>query len=562
MSRGRRRQSADDASVPTPTLRAPMPDDLPFFFELFRASHGQALTCLPLDHGAVESLLQMQFNSRERSFRSRFGDAGLRVVLAGDRPIGRVWVARNSAEMRLVDIALLPEFRGKGIGAALIWHLTSEVHASQLPLRISVLRDNPAMRLYQRAGFRTVNDTGVYVEMEWTARTGCAGQSISPTDDLRQLHAAPGVFGALLSVIALAVAIVIAAPVNSPAVGAKHLVWGESSEGTVSSKPLYSGTPTQLVNTATNVLGITVDPIAEKAYWVTGNKIERSGLDGSGREDVVTGLGVPKDLALDLERNYVYWTDDGVDKVQRCPLGSSPSTSNAFEDVAVGVVAPEGIALDVQGGEVYWGSDNTSGAVIAKCSIDSLPCTTPTMVVTGLGSVADIALNLAEQEIYWIDWWHGRICRASLGGGTSQVLYSDASSDLGAVAVAHREGHLYWSESAPAAGNRRSGLDGSGPVDIVAGVSNTYGMALLYQPIMPEDVPLIELVRLIGMDGEVELTWRSVSNLKYQVSFTTNLLDGFGPPIVEGIDATPPANVFTNVPPLPSGCGFYRIETR
>jgi ribosomal protein S18 acetylase RimI-like enzyme len=65
-----------------------------------------------------------------------------------------------------VDIALLPEYRGMGIGTRLLRDLISESEESGKPLSIHVERFNPALRLYERLDFRTVEDKGVYLLME------------------------------------------------------------------------------------------------------------------------------------------------------------------------------------------------------------------------------------------------------------------------------------------------------------------------------------------------------------------------------------------------------------
>ena len=83
------------------------------------------------------------------------------------QPAGRLYVARGSDEIRIVDIALLPESCNRGIGTTLLRGLQSEAAAAGKPLRIHVERFNPALRLYERLGFRQIDDRGVYLFMEW-----------------------------------------------------------------------------------------------------------------------------------------------------------------------------------------------------------------------------------------------------------------------------------------------------------------------------------------------------------------------------------------------------------
>lgn len=88
-------------------------------------------------------------------------------MLSHDRPIGRLYVDRRADEIRVVDIALLPEHRRQGIGSALLENILAEAAAAHKPVRIHVEKFNPALRLYQRLGFHQVRDTGVYFLMEW-----------------------------------------------------------------------------------------------------------------------------------------------------------------------------------------------------------------------------------------------------------------------------------------------------------------------------------------------------------------------------------------------------------
>lgn len=87
------------------------------------------------------------------------------MIEAGGRPAGRLYVARWVDEIRIVDIALLPEFRGRGLGSALLRDLIEESEAAGKPLSIHVEMNNPARPLYDRLGFQEAGEFGVYVLM-------------------------------------------------------------------------------------------------------------------------------------------------------------------------------------------------------------------------------------------------------------------------------------------------------------------------------------------------------------------------------------------------------------
>ena len=83
-------------------------------------------------------------------------------------PVGRLWIDEWRDQIRLVDIALMPEYRSAGIGSKLVGHVMDRGAAAGKPVSIHVESFNPALRLYQRLGFEHVDTNGVYLLMRWT----------------------------------------------------------------------------------------------------------------------------------------------------------------------------------------------------------------------------------------------------------------------------------------------------------------------------------------------------------------------------------------------------------
>ena len=114
--------------------------------------------------------MEQQFEAQDAHWRAHYRDTSWDVILAGDEPAGRLYVARWEGEIRIVDIALLPPFRGRGLGTALLRGLMDEADAAGKPLTIHVEAGNPARSLYERLGFRAAPERsppgGVYVLME------------------------------------------------------------------------------------------------------------------------------------------------------------------------------------------------------------------------------------------------------------------------------------------------------------------------------------------------------------------------------------------------------------
>ncbi len=93
--------------------------------------------------------------------------ASLQIVDVDGTAVGRLFLARlDGDELRLLDIALLPEWRGRGIGGSLLRQVCADADREGLLLSLHVTPHNPALRLYERLGFGCVAQTDAHVRME------------------------------------------------------------------------------------------------------------------------------------------------------------------------------------------------------------------------------------------------------------------------------------------------------------------------------------------------------------------------------------------------------------
>jgi GNAT superfamily N-acetyltransferase len=149
-------------------LRPIRPEDEPFLQRVYASSREEELKQVDWDAQQKDKFLRMQFEAQHSHYMEHFPEADFQLVLKGDEAIGRLYVDRRSDEIRLIDIALLPEFQREGTGSGLLETLLGEARQTGLPLRIHVEKFNPALRLYEQLGFRQIEDKGVYFFMEWT----------------------------------------------------------------------------------------------------------------------------------------------------------------------------------------------------------------------------------------------------------------------------------------------------------------------------------------------------------------------------------------------------------
>lgn len=160
-------------------LRPIGPEDMPFLLRLYRSTREEELAMV-VDWSDEQKdwFILMQFNAQHTWYQEHYVGATFDVILVDEAPAGRLYVHRREREIRLVDIAFLPEFRNRGLGTSLLRALFAEAEGAGKPLTIHVEKYNPAMRLYERLGFTRIDETGPYDLMEW--RPASAESPASP----------------------------------------------------------------------------------------------------------------------------------------------------------------------------------------------------------------------------------------------------------------------------------------------------------------------------------------------------------------------------------------------
>jgi ribosomal protein S18 acetylase RimI-like enzyme len=151
-------------SVHSVALRPATPEDETFLFHLY-ASTRDDLQLLDWDEQQKEALIRMQYDARRFQYEESYPEAEGSIIIYGEHAVGRLLVNESDREITLVDIALMPEHRNLGIGAGLIKQLLNRARNAKKPLRLQVLKSNPALRLYERLGFSRTGDHSMYFEM-------------------------------------------------------------------------------------------------------------------------------------------------------------------------------------------------------------------------------------------------------------------------------------------------------------------------------------------------------------------------------------------------------------
>lgn len=161
-------------TLPSPLqLRHAMDGDAAFCRALYAATRDD-LRCLPLPAAQREQLIAMQQHVHEAGQRAHFPNAEVLILEHDGLPAGRVVLAAAGPVWRLVDLAVLPAMRGRGLAGALLAALQERAAVAGAGIGLAVKRDNqPALRLYLHAGFSIVASNEVQHEMAW----GSVGQA-------------------------------------------------------------------------------------------------------------------------------------------------------------------------------------------------------------------------------------------------------------------------------------------------------------------------------------------------------------------------------------------------
>lgn len=145
------------------TTRPLLPADEEFSYQVYASTRAEEMALIDWSSEQKAAFLQMQFRVQSQHYQAAYPQAAYQVIEWEDIRVGRLTLHRAEQTTTLVDIALLPEFRKRGIGSAIIHDLQSENRR----INLHVLKSNPALNLYQRLGFVFKSEDALYMEMEW-----------------------------------------------------------------------------------------------------------------------------------------------------------------------------------------------------------------------------------------------------------------------------------------------------------------------------------------------------------------------------------------------------------
>lgn len=166
------------------TLRPAVAGDEDFLFAVYAGTRADELAQVDWDDAQKESFLRMQFKAQSHHYSTQYPRAEFQIIQFQDQPVGRLYVHRRPDEIRVMDVALIPRFQRRGLGTALMTDLLEEGDRTGRRVTVHVETFNPALRWYERLGFKPVASNGVYQLMERLPQESLTSSAQTQPQDL------------------------------------------------------------------------------------------------------------------------------------------------------------------------------------------------------------------------------------------------------------------------------------------------------------------------------------------------------------------------------------------
>lgn len=147
-------------------LRAVEEKDDAFIETVYRSTREEELNLTNWTEQEKKAFIFMQSMAQLAEYKTKFPGAAFQVIIFNTKDAGRFYTWENDEEIRLIDITVLPKFRGKGIGTSLLTGLIKRSGKVQKKISLHVDPANPVLLLYLRLGFIHVKNNGRHYYME------------------------------------------------------------------------------------------------------------------------------------------------------------------------------------------------------------------------------------------------------------------------------------------------------------------------------------------------------------------------------------------------------------
>ena len=165
------------------TQRDATPSDRAFLLALYTSTRADEVAQFGWAPEMERAFMQLQFEAQRGDYERRYPDARCRIVELQSCPVGRLWTARDGDSVVVLDLSIVADLRGQGIGTECLRGVQRQAAAAGLAVDLQVVVGNPAQRLYERLGFRGVGEAEVRQAMSWRL-----GPATTPAPLSEEMH--------------------------------------------------------------------------------------------------------------------------------------------------------------------------------------------------------------------------------------------------------------------------------------------------------------------------------------------------------------------------------------
>lgn len=149
------------------SLRPVTPADDEFLFAVYASTRSTELALVPWDDAQKLAFLQMQITAQRKHYQEYYPSNEHLVILRGAEPVGRLWLDRQVERIHMLDVTVLPQFRGASIGGTVVRQLLDEAAGAGKAVTIYVEGFSPSLRFFERLGFASVEEKGAHLLLRW-----------------------------------------------------------------------------------------------------------------------------------------------------------------------------------------------------------------------------------------------------------------------------------------------------------------------------------------------------------------------------------------------------------
>ncbi len=147
---------------PSTVLVSVTESDEPFLSNFYALTRAPELSVVPWSDDQKRAFLQSQFEAQNRYYRERYPNASFEIIKINDRAVGRFYHAELADEIRIIDLAFLPEDFDEKIFIELVREILQKGEQAGKPVRTFLENFDPTTEIFRNLGFEKIEEHGIY----------------------------------------------------------------------------------------------------------------------------------------------------------------------------------------------------------------------------------------------------------------------------------------------------------------------------------------------------------------------------------------------------------------